>query len=320
MKNRICLILPYVGKFHNYFELFLHSIYRNKDILDLLILIPDSSTPELKTEITFKIPENVFIKEVSFIEASQIFEDKLSDLFDTKIELLNNDKFSIVKKPYNLCHYRGLYNLWAKDFLKDYSHWGWTDCDLILGNILEFYPNALELGCVTGLGHFNYFLNQELPDSAFGKGPAAWEWVAKHFNAARDVFCEQPNAKFIVPSGADEGWMIRTFRAYYQQSSNFLVGSDAGSRHISITPGMSLQVFEYKATTPENKCEIQLLEKFVYNDGTVAGVFKNKEVKFFMYVHLMRRTHLCNKVIEVNDYAQALKVEIFPPLEFVSIA
>ncbi len=313
MKNRICLILPYVGKFHNYFELFLHSIYRNKDILDLLILIPDKHTPELKTEVNFQVPENVFVKEVNFIEAQQLFEEKLSELFEIKVDLFNNEKFSIIKKPYNLCHYRGMFNLWCKDFLKDYSHWGWTDCDLILGNVLDFYPNALELHCVTGVGHFNFLQNIELPELAFGKGYTDWDWMSQRYQAAYDFFCDNSNDYFT----GDEVWLIRTFRAYYNKLNHKTVGKDIGSADIMITPGMTLHQFEYKGMNPQKMSEMQLLQKFVYNDGSLYAIFKQtNQIKKLMYVHLMRRTHLCKNNIKVINYDEVLNFEIFPPLTF----
>jgi hypothetical protein len=176
VKNKICLILPYAGKFPDYFELFLHSIYQNRNILDLLILIPDSSTPELKTEINFKIPNNVIIKETSFIKASEVFESKLSEIFNCKVDLRNSKplyenaprhRTCIIKSPYNLCHYRLLFNVWCKDFLQEYSHWGWTDCDLILGNILKFYPDIFEADSITCVGHLAIFRNTEIPVEAF---------------------------------------------------------------------------------------------------------------------------------------------------------
>jgi len=313
MKNRICLILPYVGKFHNYFELFLHSIYRNKDILDLLILIPDSSTPELKTEITFKIPENVFIKEVSFIEADIFFSSKLSQIFDTKIELLNNDKFSIVKKFHNLCHYKGLYNLWAKDFLKDYSHWGWTDCDLILGNILEFYPNALELSCVTDRGHFAFLINEELPSIAF-RGEELM--TTERYNKAYNYFVKQDGRSFM----GDENWTVSNVTRFYGKRAPKKTPRDLICK--SITPlwkeNSNGKKRDYNFFMTGNGKLIntgKTVDRFVYNNGNLYTVCENVTYPT-LYAHFFARTNMCNNTINVGDYKEILNFEILPPLTF----
>ena len=314
MKNRICLVLPYAGKFHNYFELFLHSIYRNKDILDLLILIPDSSTPELKTEITFKTPENVFIKEVSFIEASRIFEDKLSDLFDTKIELLNNDNFSIVKKPYNLCHYRGLYNLWLKDFLKDYSHWGWTDCDLILGDVVSFYPDIFLTDCLTNRGHLAIFKNENLEREAF---LGEEQWTKDLFQKAYNFFVNQTNLRFV----GDETWSIRTITRFYERQKNKITPKNLNEK--SLTP-MWLELNgkrDYSVFMSGNGLNSlvpkdEIISKVEYKNGQLTALTFNSKFPI-IYAHFMNRTKLCNNTIKINKYEDFINFLVLPPLAFI---
>ena len=58
MKNKVCYIFPYYGKFPNYFDLWLESVRHNAHIADFYI-ITDSDFP------FSTIPSNVFLVNIS---------------------------------------------------------------------------------------------------------------------------------------------------------------------------------------------------------------------------------------------------------------
>lgn len=84
MKNKICLVVPYFGKFNNYFQLFLNSCERNEEIHWLFF------TDDRRR---FDYPKNVKVVYCSFEEIKKVFQSK----FTFKISL---------ERPYKLCDYK----------------------------------------------------------------------------------------------------------------------------------------------------------------------------------------------------------------------
>lgn len=113
---RIGLILPYFGKFPNYFPLFLESCRWNPSI-DWL-LYTDSDVP-------YAYPENIKVHKTSFED----FRARLQEAYDFPISL---------DTPYKLCDFKPTYGDTLQSDLKDYDFWGHCDCDLIFGNIRKF--------------------------------------------------------------------------------------------------------------------------------------------------------------------------------------
>lgn len=121
MIKKIALILPYFGKFPNYFPLFLISCQKNPSI-DWLIY----------TDIIEKYdwPQNVHVIYMSFHN----FRDRLQRVISFPIEL---------QVPYKLCDFKPVYGEALQDDLLGYDFWGYCDCDLIFGDIREFITDDL---------------------------------------------------------------------------------------------------------------------------------------------------------------------------------
>lgn len=116
MKNSICTITAYFGKFNNYFKLWLKSCSLN-DTIDFLIF----------TDIEYDgfLPNNVKMIKMSLGEIERRAIDVLG--FNVRI-----------RKPYKLCDFRPLYGLIFKDYLAGYEYWGHNDMDMIYGDIRKF--------------------------------------------------------------------------------------------------------------------------------------------------------------------------------------
>ena len=143
MKNKICLILPYFGKFPNYFDKFLYSISSSK-IVDLFIITDN------KIIIDYN---NINIINEEFYDIQKRINTKLSTYFDNKKLILN--------KPYKLCDYKPFYNFIFEDFISNYSYWGYCDCDLIFGNV-DYFLNKINYknyDVIGSLGHLSIFKN-----------------------------------------------------------------------------------------------------------------------------------------------------------------
>lgn len=116
---RICLIMPFYGKWPPYFNLYLKSCEINK-FIDFIFF----------TDIA---PPLAFPSNVKFIKLP------LEEL-NSKI----NGKLSITSKiinPYKLCDFKPLYGFIFQEYLTNYNFWGHGDIDLIYGNIQNFVTN-----------------------------------------------------------------------------------------------------------------------------------------------------------------------------------
>lgn len=132
------LILPYFGKFKNYFELFLKSCKYNPHMNWLLIT---------DNEDNISYPENFIIKRMTF----KHFQNLVQSKFDFPISL---------ETPYKLCDYKPAYGYICEEWIKDYDYWGHCDCDLIFGDLTPVF-SLLEKGydkLFTG-GHLTIYRN-----------------------------------------------------------------------------------------------------------------------------------------------------------------
>lgn len=122
--NKIILILPYFGKFPNYFDLWLKTASFNQKIVDFLIV----------TDANIEVENypNIKLIKMSFSELKISIKNK-------KI-LKENFKLN---EPYKLCDYRPLYGLIFSEFIKKYEFWGYCDPDIIWGNLEKFITDKI---------------------------------------------------------------------------------------------------------------------------------------------------------------------------------
>lgn len=132
--NKVCIIIPYFGKFPNYFDFWLKSAYYN-DKFDFLIFTDNKS---------YHTQNNVKFIHMSF--------EAFKKLLQKQVE------FPIcLNEPYKLCDYRPLYGCALQKYISNYKFWGFGDVDLILGNLSNFisddilnkYEKIYELGHLT---------------------------------------------------------------------------------------------------------------------------------------------------------------------------
>lgn len=137
--KKIALILPYFGKFKNYFPLFLESCKYNSSI-DFFVF---SDSIE-----GLRIPSNVFVMKCSFEE----FSDKVQEKFNFKISLAS---------PYKLCDYKPAFGEILSKELKGYDYWGHCDCDLIFGDLRKFVNDEIleQYDKIFTRGHLTIYKN-----------------------------------------------------------------------------------------------------------------------------------------------------------------
>lgn len=123
--NRIAVVIPYFGSWPIYMNLYLKGCQSN-EWLDIFFIT--NCTPP-----TIEIPTNVRFINSSLNQISLLIKAKL----DMDINL--ND-------PYKLCDFKPCYGLMFSDILKEYDYWGYSDIDLIYGNLKKFVINRINKG------------------------------------------------------------------------------------------------------------------------------------------------------------------------------
>lgn len=114
--NRVALVIPYFGKFNNYFELWLRSAENNQTV-DFIILTDNHQNRRCSDNILWEI--------VTFDEIKK----KIQDIVDFPISL---------ESPYKLCEYKMAYGHIFEELLVGYEFWGFCDVDLIFGDFRSF--------------------------------------------------------------------------------------------------------------------------------------------------------------------------------------
>lgn len=144
--HSIIIVLPYFGKFPNYFDLFLKSCAANKTINWLLITDQDTDSTCL--------PDNFIVRKTSFCNIQSIAKEKYGVAPAT---------------PYDLCKYRVVYHEMFWDEIKDYDFWGFCDCDLIFGNLRELITNDVldKYDKISWRGHLTLFKNISQVNNAY---------------------------------------------------------------------------------------------------------------------------------------------------------
>lgn len=137
--KKCCFIIPYFGKFNNYFPIFLKTCAWNKDF-NWLVITDD--------ETKYDYPENFQIVRMSF----HSFKDLVQSKFDFQISL---------DKPYKLCDYKPAYGYILEEYIGNYKFWGHCDTDVLMGDLNSYFTEAVfsQYDKIGSLGHMILYRN-----------------------------------------------------------------------------------------------------------------------------------------------------------------
>lgn len=120
--HSIVLIIPYFGKWPIWINLFFDSCRRNYDID--YIFFTDCPIPENDEG------SNLVFKHISFTDYCDLVSEQLGIDFHPH-------------RPYKLCDLKPFYGIIHKLEIQNYDFWGFSDIDLVFGNIRKFYTEEL---------------------------------------------------------------------------------------------------------------------------------------------------------------------------------
>lgn len=254
--KKAVFIIPYFGKFNNYFQLFLNSCACNVEF-DWIIFTDD--------ETKYYYPDNVRVIYCSFDDIQKKFREK----FDFEISL---------DRPYKLCDYKPTYGYIFYDIIKEYKFWGHCDTDLIWGNINDFICNEdYEKYDKTGImGHCTLYKNTYENNTSFlknleGKNRAKEVFQTTWNNSFDEEFNQSINNIF---EELDKKIDYNEYEAnIYTKSSDFKITK------------LDLKSKKYVVERKSNSFFIWdngNLYRYIYINGKI---FKEK----YMYIHMQSR-------------------------------
>jgi hypothetical protein len=119
--SKIAFIIPYFGKWPEWMPLYLDSIERNPTVDFHFITDCDTKVSSAT---------NIFFHISTFKE----YVDNAQKTLNVPIKIPN---------PYKICDLRPFFGIIHEDIIQDYDFFGWTDVDLLFGDIRSFYTDDI---------------------------------------------------------------------------------------------------------------------------------------------------------------------------------
>ena len=113
--KKICMLIPYFGKFPKWFNLYLYSCSNVKNI-DFFYFTD--------CEIPSKIYSNTFFIKISYKDYCNLVSEKLNVTFSPS-------------SPYFLVNIKPFLGIIHDNIVRKYTFWGYSDIDLVYGNLSE---------------------------------------------------------------------------------------------------------------------------------------------------------------------------------------
>ena len=291
--KKCCFIIPYFGRFNNYFPLFLKSCGYNNDF-NWLIITDDTTK--------YDYPQNFEVLNMSFTELKELIQSK----FDFKIAL---------NSPYKLCDYKPAYGYIFEEYIKDYQYWGHCDVDTIMGNLSNFLTNTLlekydKLFCQ---GHMTIYRNTFENNRVFMS-------VYKGISLYKKVFSKN-----------DICWFDEEWKDEYNINEIFLSRhKNVYSKDLSFNiyiPKIKFIRTMYVGKENENDGHGYKNESFknalyLWNHGSLYRLVKkgNEILKEeYLYMHFQSRSMRFSKLLNLQQNIIKIIPNCFMPLEVDSV-
>lgn len=273
---RLALIVPYFGKFHNYFQLVLNTCGYNKDLCDWLLFTDDTTN--------YQYPENVIVKYCKFSDIQE------------RIHKLFSDNASI-KFPYKLCDYKPAYGLIFHEEIKNYDFWGYCDIDCIFGKFSGFFDDAVFLNDrIMRLGHLCLYRNTYENNRRFmlsiNDRPRYIDVFSDPYNCIFDEYNAQENICI------DDIWQHYGFSAHI---------NDRIIANVHYKGNKFYLLYQKYKSQYEKERAFRYI--FYWDKGRLYRIYEkdNSLVKEeFLYMHLMKR-----KMKVQKELAQEICPEVF---------
>ena len=290
------LILPYFGKFKNYFPLFLKTCEANSDT-DFL-LITDNTEP-------YDYPKNFRIIRCSFEE----FRSRIQEVFDFPVHL---------SKPYKLCDFKPAYGLIFEDEISGYDYWGHCDCDLLFGDLDEILPPILDEGYdkLFASGHLTIYRNSPDNNRRFMLPYQGEEIYKRAFSTDEIVAFDEDCSSPEINPNRDNVHSI-----FLESGANLYL------QDLSFNAAISFSRFVNKAYDAQTRSFVELSKRtarYYWADGRIIEAAKCEasiglEFRDYLYIHLQQRNMRMGNLHEYNGKHIEIAPDRFIPVSSVPV-
>lgn len=164
--NRVCIVIPYFGKYPDTFPYWLASVKGNPSI-DFLIFMDNDSE--------YNYPPNVIVEYMEFNK----MRSKIQKLYDFEIAL---------STPYKFCDFKPAFGEIFFKYLQGYDFWGYGDLDVVYGNIRKYLSNEIldANDKIFTRGHFCLIRNDEIKNKLYRKNGLYKNYFSQRENMSFD--------------------------------------------------------------------------------------------------------------------------------------
>lgn len=258
----IILLIPYFGAFPEWAPLYFETLRKNSTIHFLFYTDCDTNG--------FEAP-NISFKKIAFEDYLRFVNEKLSVPFSPA-------------NYYKLCDLRPFFGLVHYDDIKDFEFFGWTDMDILFGDIRSFYTNdvlskfdVLSTHQIRISGHLALFRNTAKNRKMYKK---IYDWKNK---------LQDPFFVGIDEHGITNAYTMTIFDKFNEKF------------HVNINNFITRKIKKWKVrklylkeqyTTPftaipwiDGSLHSNQPNEWYYRDGVITN--NRDKNRSFMYLHLM---------------------------------
>ncbi|WP_459524172.1 DUF6625 family protein [Leuconostoc lactis] len=285
MSNKL-LIMPYYGKFPNYFQLWLESIKKNPELE--LLLVTDANLDNYNMD-----APNIHIMTKSIDQLKQM------------IEMVTGSKINL-NKGYKIKDYFPLYGEIFSEYITDgsYDWWGSIDADVILGNVNSFLrdEDLSSVDRIFGNGHFSLYRNTKKMNRL---------WRNPKLNSYFDIVPFIYTQRFNKNTAFDEyGWNWGKGISTFMEREGYRINNDFPRADLDFNfSGFKSQYININSKNiDENTAD--------FIEVTNDGIFVTDKLGIqheVMYVHLQKRQMQIDSELDSESKAFDIYPNIFVP-------
>ena len=139
---RVAMLIPLLGPAPPYLPYFVASAYRSAPLVDFLVFHEHLRLPWEPRQ----LPPNVKFVDLGGGGLAELVGLKLGERLGLPLRnattLLRSLRLLFERSPRLIAEYKPTFGTVFEDFLGDYSHWGYADLDMVMGNLMLFMERA----------------------------------------------------------------------------------------------------------------------------------------------------------------------------------
>ena len=138
-QHRVAMLIPWVNELPPWLSYFVASARRSAYLIDWLVFHEGLLPPT-------RLPDNVKFIDMGAGGLSQLFGLKMGEELGLPVKnaslLIRSMRFMLEKWPRLVAEYKPAFGSIFEQYISDYTHWGYCDLDMVLGNLPLFIEQS----------------------------------------------------------------------------------------------------------------------------------------------------------------------------------